>query len=226
MELPIHDRTVIDIHATVKQQHIIEDELLSMHALSGCDTCACYFGIGEVRVPKVLQEGYSLSLLADVHTLLPDITGLASKFVAACYGQNDCTRTSEARKKSWATQVGKGTTAIPKSKSVPSLTEAFLKNVKRAHLQAAVGTHALDLDPPSQDPTEHGYVHNDSSNALLPKSIYEDVSLAPKEILQLIRCSCENERPCRSERCGCVSGKLSCTVFCGCHAGDCHKELT
>lgn len=226
MESPIHGRTVIEIQATVKQQQSIVDGLLSMHALSGCDTCACYFGIGKVTVLKVLREGYSLSLLGDIHALLPDITRQASKFVAACYGHKDCSSMSEARKKSWATKVGKGTTAIPKLKSLPPTTEAFLENVKRAHLQAAVWKHALDLDPPSLDPTEHGYVRDDSSKTMLPKSIHEDVSLAPQEILKLIRCSCESERPCKSGRCGCVSGKLPCTVFCGCHAEDCHNELT
>ena len=164
--------------------------------------------------------------MGDIHALLPDITRQASKFVAACCGHKDCSSMSEARKKSWATKVGKGTTAIPKLKSLPPTTEAFLENVKRAHLQAAVWKHALDLDPPSLDPTEHGYVRDDSSKTMLPKSIHEDVSLAPQEILKLIRCSCESERPCKSGRCGCVSGKLPCTVFCGCHAEDCHNELT
>ena len=225
-ESPIHGRNVIDIQATVKQHQSIVDGLLSMHALSGCDTCACYFGIGKVRVLKVLREGYSLSLLGDIHALLPDITRQASKFVAACYGHKDCSSMSEARKKSWTTKVGKGTAAIPKLKSLPPTTEAFLENVKRAHLQAAVWKHALDLDPPSLDPTEHGYVRDDSSKTMLPKPIHEDVSLAPQEILKLIRCACESDRPCKSGRCGCVSGKLPCTVFCGCHAEDCHNELT
>ena len=54
MESPIHGRTVIDIQATVEQQQIIVDGLLSMHDLSGCDTRSCYFGIGKVRVLKVL----------------------------------------------------------------------------------------------------------------------------------------------------------------------------
>ena len=161
-----------------------------MHALSGCDTCACYFGIGKVRALKVLRDGYSLSLLGDIHALLPYITRQASEFVAACYGHKDCSNMSEARKKSWATKVGKSTTAIPQLKSLPPITEAFLENVKRAHLQAAVWKHALDPEPPSLGPTGYGYVRDDSSKTMLPKTTHEDVAHAPKEILKPIRCSC------------------------------------
>jgi hypothetical protein len=92
---------------------------------------------------------------------------------------------SDARKRSWITKVGKGSTAIPNLCSLPPTTEAFQENVKRAHLQAAVWKHALDLDPPSLDSTENGYVREESSKSLLPKPIDEDVSLAPHEIRNL-----------------------------------------
>ena len=84
----------------------------------------------------------------------------------------------------------------------------------------------MDLDPPSLNPTEHGYIREESSKSLLPKPIDEDVSLAPQEILKLIRCSCDSETPCKSGICGCVRGRLPCTVFCQCHAEDCHNDLT
>jgi hypothetical protein len=158
-----------------KQELSIVDGLLSMHAISGCDTCACCYGVGKVRMLKVLQEGFSLSLFGDIHALLPDITLKASKFVAACYGHKDCSSMYDAMKRSWITKVGKGSTVIPKLCSLPPTTGAFQENVKRAHLQAAVRKHALDLDPPSLDPTEHGYVREESSKSLLPKSIDEDV---------------------------------------------------
>ena len=49
MESPIHDRSVIDICSTVKNEEHITHYLLACHALSGCDTVAGYFGIGKVK---------------------------------------------------------------------------------------------------------------------------------------------------------------------------------
>ena len=52
MESPIHGRSVIYICSTVKNEEQIAHDLLACHALSGCDTVACYFGIGKVKALK------------------------------------------------------------------------------------------------------------------------------------------------------------------------------
>ena len=46
-----------------------------------------------------------------------------------------------------------------------------------------------------------------------------DVSPAPLDVLQLIKCGCASERPCSTAQCGCFMANLSCSMFCGCH-GD------
>ena len=56
MESPIHGRSVIDICRTVKNEEQIAHDLLACHALSGCDTVACYFGIGKVKALKTLES--------------------------------------------------------------------------------------------------------------------------------------------------------------------------
>ena len=48
MESPIHGRSVIDICSIVKNEEQNAHDMLPCHALSGCDTVACYFGIGKV----------------------------------------------------------------------------------------------------------------------------------------------------------------------------------
>ena len=53
MESPIHGRSVIDIYSTVKNEGQIAHDLLSCHALPGCDTVACNFGIGKVKYQKL-----------------------------------------------------------------------------------------------------------------------------------------------------------------------------
>ena len=46
-ESPVKDRVTIDIKATAIEHGNIISDLLAAHALSGCDTTACYFGIGR-----------------------------------------------------------------------------------------------------------------------------------------------------------------------------------
>ena len=130
---PNHGRSVIGICITVK------NEEQTAHGLLACDTVACYFGIGKVKALKTLRAGFSLSCLGDIHASLPDVTKQETECVGACYGHKHHTSMSEARKKmSLAAKVGKGSTSTPHLNNLPPTTEAFVENVKRAHIQACV----------------------------------------------------------------------------------------
>ena len=54
MVSPIHDRSMIDINATVNQHHDTIPNLLAAHGLTGCDTVTPYFGIGKSVALDVL----------------------------------------------------------------------------------------------------------------------------------------------------------------------------
>ena len=86
--------------------------------------------------------------------------------------------------------------------------------------------HALHSAPPLIDPLNNGFIRDTSTKSLLPRSLPEDIPLAPENILKLIRCSCETDTPCKTMRCRCASAKLPCTVFCNCYADDCYNQLT
>ena len=55
MESLIKARTAIDIGLTVEKQARIVPEILAAHALTGCDTVACCFGIEKGTPVKVLN---------------------------------------------------------------------------------------------------------------------------------------------------------------------------
>lgn len=225
MESPIQCRTVIDIGASVsKHEHIISD-VLSAHALSGCDTTASCFGIGKGKVLKALNDGHSLSLLGDPSAELSEVIQQASQFMTACYGQAKCSSTTEARLRVWASKMGK-CSQMPKLCSLPPTDESFQENVKRAQLQTCVWKCALEHNPPAMDPSEYGYFKDVDSKCLLPTTIPDNVALAPAEIMKLIKCSCESNLPCRGNRCGCTNAKLACTMFCSCHSIGCCNDLT
>lgn len=64
MSLPSKDRAVISIKATSVKHSAIASDLLAIHAISGPDTVASYFGIGKGKAAKVLQK-VSLLLLGN-----------------------------------------------------------------------------------------------------------------------------------------------------------------
>ena len=154
------------------------------------------------------------------------MTKQATESVGACYGHKHHTSMSEARNMSWAAKEGKGSTSTPHLNNLPPTTEAFIENVKRAHIQTCVRKHALHSAPPLIDQLNNGLIRDASTKSLLPRSLPEDIPLAPENILKLIRCSCETDTPCKTMQCRCASATLPCTVFCNCHADDCYNQLT
>ncbi|KAH3727503.1 hypothetical protein DPMN_053442 [Dreissena polymorpha] len=57
---------VIDICKTAQKHINIATDLLSAHAISGCDTVAGYCGIGKGTVIKMLNTGKSIRLFGDM----------------------------------------------------------------------------------------------------------------------------------------------------------------
>jgi hypothetical protein len=110
--------------------------------------------------------------------------------------------------------------------TLPTVTEAFLENAKRAHLQASVWKHALNLDPLLVDPHELSWLCDDTSKSLFPTTVLDGIEVALTHILKLIRCYCESDTPCKYRICGCSNAQLACTIVCACYAaGICHNEL-
>ena len=108
MESPSKERAVIDIQLTVEKHRDIVGQLLPAHALSGCDTVACYFGVGKGSVVKTLRAGYKLDTIGDVGAPLHDILEEATAFMSACYGMKDAKDMSETRLYAWGKNNGKG----------------------------------------------------------------------------------------------------------------------
>jgi hypothetical protein len=201
--------------------------LLAAHALSGCDTVAACFGVGKGKMLKVLKKGVSLDMFGNIGADWTDVMQVATKFIAACYGQPKATSMSEARIGVWTAQIGKpGMARVPKLTSLPPTTEAFSENVKRAHLQTFIWKNALQLQPQKLEPTDYGWMKEASMKSLQPTTVPVDTPLAPSNILKMIRCTCSSETPCKSSRCGCNRANLPCTMFCSCHSSTCYNEQT
>ncbi|KAG0713655.1 hypothetical protein GWK47_015737 [Chionoecetes opilio] len=194
MESPVKERTVVDIQATVKKHQNIIPAILAGHALTGCDTVAACFGIGKGKMLKVLKTGLNLNMIGNAEANWPEVLEKATKSIASCFGQSKNNSMSEARVSVWTSRAGKsGATVTPKLCFLPT-TEAFIENVKRAHLQTCIWKNALQLDPPDLEPTSYGWIKESRTKSLLPTTVPTNVQLAPNHILKLIRCTCSTSK--------------------------------
>ena len=101
MESPSKERAILDIKLTQAKHKEIVTNLLPAHAISGCDTVACYLGIGKGRVIKHLKEGCDLSAIGNVDAPLQQLIDQATRFISARYGMNDSTHMSHTRLLVW-----------------------------------------------------------------------------------------------------------------------------
>ena len=108
MESPNKERAILDIKLTqAKHKEIVTNLLLPAHAISGCDTVACYLGIGKGRVIKHLKEGCDLSAIGNVDAPLQHVIDQATRFISACYGMKDSTDMSHTRLLLWGKRMAK-----------------------------------------------------------------------------------------------------------------------
>ena len=82
----IKEGVVIDIRQTVQRNNDIVPDLIPAHALSGCDTLACCFGIDKVTTAKILRSGFHFHTVGYTDTELPAVIQEATTIVSACYG--------------------------------------------------------------------------------------------------------------------------------------------
>ena len=222
-------RTVVDIGESVKEHQEVMHSILACHALSGCDTVAKLSGIGKVTALNTLKKTNSrLFNIGDTAADFKDISEEATTFVSTFYGvkNKEFNNMSDVRFHVWSVKVGRNTTVSPKLQALPPTTEAFLENVKRAHLQLAIWLSADTSDPPNLNPEEYGWIRDGPSKCLLPVLLPPGTAAAPNEVLKMIRCGCESEQPCSTLRCRCASAHLPCTIFCACKESACHSHLT
>ena len=228
LKVEVKVRTLIDINHTVDQNKDVMENLLAAHGVTGCDTVATYFGIGKGLALKVLRSKvHSLNHVGNISSSLEDAIHQSKHFILSCYGHSDCKTLTEARQTIWSKKVSRSICSAPKLQSLPPTDEAFRENAARAHLQVAIWKHAIDPHPPQLDPLNHGWMKDTCSDSLIPKTVAQDVSLAPADILKMIRCACESDIPCKTKHCGCHSANMACTVFCSCKGGSgCFNEKT
>ena len=216
-------RKVIDIHTAIESVKSKMDPrlLLPLHALSGCDTVACYYRIGKKKALKVAEKHAAkidLSAFGDLTQSKDEIYKAGCNFVALCYGCQQATDDiSEVRRQIWFRRTASSIHSTPKLESLPPTEAALRPNILRAHYQTAIWRACASQDPPHASAVDYGWYRTERGQ-MLPEMFSHDVRVAPDELLKLIKCECHalNNR-CGGSRCSCKEANLQCTSFCGCH---------
>lgn len=205
-------RAVIDINETIKQHASITNNLISAHALTGCDTVSAFSGIGKGTVLKHLTKFKDILDLGNTASSIDEVVSSAETFVASLYGRKQGERWNSMRSAIFSRKMLGKQHVTPKLRSLPPTQAVFRLHCARAHFQTAIWRSAHLPDPPSMDPLEYGWeVVGDTLKSRMSPT---ENPIAPPDILRLVTCSCTTA--CRTTQCSCSKAGLSCTEFCKC----------
>ena len=118
--------------------------------MSEADTTAASCGIRKKKSLKVLCTGANLSVVGDISAEMSEV--IAKQLISYQYVMDrDCRLISESKQKAWAEKTKEWPAQL---KCLPPTSEAFVEQVKRAHLQSAdsclevfLGPHQPVMDP-------------------------------------------------------------------------------
>lgn len=116
--------------------------------------------------------------------------------MAACYGLSNVSTMSKAREQLLAVKNGKCYTLSPKLNSLLPTTEAFCKNVERAHYQAVLWCSLQQNSPHDLDVESFRWRRQQNTKTLTPVTVPDHVRYAPDYILNQMKCECTADHPC------------------------------
>lgn len=183
---------------------IVKDNILFLHAFSGCDTTSSFFKYGKVKFVKTLCKHLDLPALVQLFkqpNANPDIlANIAQRFIVALYGytakQGMSLNTYRYRcflKSAYKTKFNIA--------SLPPTEAAARQHTLRTYLQVQKWC-GNDCNP-----VEWGW--KAGKDGLLPVTTLAPA--APDKLLQLISCKCKKD--C-SRACGCRKAGLQCSIIC------------
>uniref|UniRef100_V5I848 Tesmin/TSO1-like CXC domain-containing protein n=1 Tax=Anoplophora glabripennis TaxID=217634 RepID=V5I848_ANOGL len=181
---------------------VIADNLLFLHAFSGCDTTSAAYNIGKMKFLATLEtrpelaSGTALFLNERVDPTL--LTAVGERFFISLYGGNKDDSLDSLRYKRFAKSVTKNTFNL--SSLPPTQDTARLHSLRVYHqVQSWLGNY--------NDPQD--WVWKKYGQILMP--IQSSKPPAPPELLKLIFCRCKGN--CGA-MCGCRKAGLKCSAVC------------
>ena len=188
-------------------------QLLSLHYLTGSDTTSFLFGKGKIRALKILKNGLLPNLdtvLGEADIAQEELKTIGESFFCIMYGYPSGTKIGDVRYQMHTKEKQSSrltSTATNRTEHVPPHSACPLPDSAREV--------SCKKGPPDIDISEYGWKLKDG----IPMPVKSDLPPAPKNLLDVICCSCKAERKvCSSRRCSCCRNQISCTVYCKCES--------
>jgi len=188
------NRKCYPLHDVFKDmQPIVRENLVSFHAVTGCDTCSSFTGHGKKTCWKVFKEQPLLLRGIGRDGDIADI----EKFVCTLYGTPDKESVDAAR----VHLFGK---AKQNLELLPPTKDALELHVKRANYQAKIWLKADIEQIVVEQPVEtSAWIIKDG--VLIP--VWSRLPAIPEACAELIACGCKKK--CKTARCRCLQNDLT-----------------
>ena len=183
------------------------ENILFAHALLGCDTTSRVFGIGKGVALKHLRSSDYLNTQAEVFNRTDatkeDIIKAGENALVCMYGDKYAgLPIYQLRLQKFCQKVSASSTCVHLQALPPTSAVAHYHSLRVYHQVQTWRGHNLQ-------PIEWGW--RVSNLKLIP--IMTDKDVAPKSLLEVIRCNCKSD--CSTMRCPCRKADLECALACG-----------
>ena len=191
----------------------VSDRLLFAHAFSGCDTTSRIFGIGKLKIMKLLESSLEVRNFAD--DFMRSYEKVENEVILNS-GEKTMMKLYSGAGTAADTNLDDLRFAVFKQKAASNLTQVLPTSLPPT--KAACQQHSLRVYfqvkawkqlSPMSDPTAWGWEVNEDKK-LWP--VYTDKPPAPDELLKIIRCACKGD--CSTNRCSCRKNGLKCSDVC------------
>ncbi|GBM96679.1 hypothetical protein AVEN_69287-1 [Araneus ventricosus] len=196
-------KTPDSYYSTTSFNHKFTNELLFIHAISGCDTTSALFGQSKNKFISLFLKHEELlnaaATFLNPQATTEQVTGAGENVLVALYGGDPATQSlDELRYQSFVKAAAK--TKFNLARLPPTTDAAQLLAMRIYHqVQTWLGNE--------KDPLKWGWMHTPSG--LFPKKAEKDPET--ESLLQCISCTCK--KVC-TNACGCRKAGLHCPFLC------------
>lgn len=200
---------------------VVRDNILFIHAWSGCDTTSSTFGQGKTHLLKSLVKSTKLQNLACKFGMAKtpeEISPLGISICSYLCGGKDDESLTSLRHRKYQEMVARCNKMEPER--LPPTERAAHFHSLRVHLQV---TQWAELNNKCLDACTWGW--KIAKNVMCP--VMTDLDAAPASVLTFIHCKCKvtNKKQCGTNQCSCHKNGLRCVTACtGCHGEICYNS--
>lgn len=197
----------------------LAQNILFIHAASGCDTVSSFSGIGKTKLFKLLLNKPQLIQELGINVFTASATventtlyKVGFDILSRLYDASGKAQSWDALRSRVYNRKLKGKRAV-KLQSLPPTTASANEHVLRIKLTIDQWLGREDIVPEGRGwlLTENGYV-----------PVQGHMNVCPREILEFISCKCTTD--CSRRQCSCKTAGLSCTEACQCDEELCVRR--